>query len=184
MVKLESAQKLEHYQEAPDFHLIDTTGGEIPLASLQGSKGTVIIFMCNHCPYVIFKLPRMLELVSKYKSKGISFIGINSNDADIVPEDSFEEMVSFVKKEKLPFPYLYDESQEVAELYGATCTPDPFIFDKNLKLVYHGRFDNALNPGEKVSNLIFESALDNLIAEKSIEPWFLPSMGCSIKWRE
>lgn len=181
---MQSNAKLEQGDEAPDFHLVDTTGGEIPLTSLQGAKGTVIIFMCNHCPYVLFKLQRMIDLTHKYKPKGISFIGINSNDPDIVPEDSFENMGAFAKEHKLPFSYLYDETQEVAELYGATCTPDPFVFDKNLKLVYHGRFDNALNPGEKTTELIFERVLDDVIATKRVDPWFLPSMGCSIKWRE
>ena len=181
---MESRAHLERWQEAPDFHLVDTHGGEIPLVSLQGSKATVIIFMCNHCPFVLFKLKRMIELAQKYSSKGVSFVGINSNDAQEVPEDSFEHMQGFAQEHKLPFPYLYDESQEVAELYGATCTPDPFVFDRHLKLAYHGRFDNALSPGEKTTDLIFERVLDALIAGTTSEPWFLPSMGCSIKWRE
>lgn len=140
---------------APDFNLLGTDDKKHTLNSLKGEKFTLIVFMCNHCPYVI---PRLDEL-NKLNEK-INVIGINPNDPVKYPDDSFENM----KKLPVKFPYLIDETQEIAKKYGAVCTPDPFLFDENLKLIYHGRIDDI------------EKALTSSIEE-------IPSQGCSIKWK-
>ena len=140
---------------APDFNLLGTDDKKHTLNSLKGEKFTLIVFMCNHCPYVI---PRLDEL-NKLNEK-INVIGINPNDPIKYPDDSFENM----KKLPIKFPYLIDETQEIAKKYGAVCTPDPFLFDENLKLIYHGRIEDI------------EKALTSSIEE-------IPSQGCSIKWK-
>ena len=140
---------------APDFNLLGTDNKKHSLNSLKGKKFTLIVFMCNHCPYVI---PRLDEL-NKLNEK-INVIGINPNDPEKYIEDSFENM----KKLRVKFPYLIDETQEIAKKYGAVCTPDPFLFDENLKLIYHGRIEDI------------EKALTSSIEE-------IPSQGCSIKWK-
>jgi len=183
MVLTESALKLKAGDTAPDFSLPGTDGKSHSLQSLKGKSGTLVIFMCNHCPYVQAKLPEMLELRSLYSKKGISLIGISSNDAAKYPADSFENMKSSARERGIKFPYLYDETQEVARLYGGVCTPDPFLFDSKLLLAYHGRFDDAPGLGGSAQRHFMRDAIDSLLAGKKPEIDFYPSLGCSIKWR-
>jgi len=110
---------------------------------LKSPKGTVVIFMCNHCPYVVHVMPKLVELANDYIAKGLKFVGISSNDIISHPADSPDQMKSYAKKYQLPFPYLYDESQEIAKAYDAACTPDFYVYDGNDKLYYHGRFDDT-----------------------------------------
>lgn len=179
----ESAQKLAAGDFAPDFSLNGIDGKLHALPSLAGKKGTLVIFMCNHCPYVQAKIPEMNELYSLYSKKGISLIGISSNDAAKYPADSFENMKLFAKEKGIMFPYLYDESQETARAYGAACTPDPFLFDSSLSLSYHGRFDDAPGIGGAAKNFFMREAIDSLLAGRKPSLDFHPSMGCSIKWK-
>lgn len=136
--------------KAPEFNLPNPVkNNEIQsLESLKGKKGTLIVFMCNHCPFVLHIIETLEELYEDYKDQGIEFIAINSNDVDRYPADSPEMMVEFVDEKGIKFPYLYDESQEVAKAYDAACTPDFYFFDENLNLIYRGQMDDS-RPGNQ-----------------------------------
>lgn len=131
----------------------------------------VVIFMCNHCPYIKATIDRMIAIQADYKDKGVQLIGINANDSEGYPEDSFEAMQEWVKEKGINFPYLHDESQEVARAYQAQCTPDIYVFDQNRKLTYHGRIEDL------------RLAFDAILAGKPVSAEQKPSMGCSIKWK-
>lgn len=170
---------------APSFRLLEPrTNQWRSLDDLISSKGTVIIFMCNHCPYVKHILPALLAVARDYIPKGIAFVGINSNDPVAYPEDSPDEMKRLAEAMDFPFPYLFDETQEVARQYSATCTPDLFVFDGERRLVYRGQFD-ASRPSNDIppTGADLRNALDALLAGRPIPPEQSPSVGCSIKWR-
>ncbi len=167
--------------KAPDFELLDTKNNKIcSLEELKSTKATVIMFICNHCPYVKHIQRQLVQLTKDYQPKGIAFIAINANDAIKYPEDAPKEMA----KHTYPFPYLYDESQITAKAYGAACTPDFYIFNKDLLCVYRGQLDDS-RPGNKipVTGNSLRAALDNLITEKPVDSNQKPSIGCSIKWK-
>ena len=182
MVLLESQVKLKAGDIAPGFELLGIDDKKHALNDYHDYKGILIIFMCNHCPYVKAKADALNELYEKF-GKEIAIVGINSNDSTDYPEDSFESMQAFSEEHALNFPYLFDESQEVPKAYGAVCTPDPFLFNQEKKLVYHGRFDDALSPGEVPSTSDMADAIDAVLTGRKIENDFLYSMGCSLKWR-
>ena len=170
--------------KAPDFNLPDTVSGKMmSLADLQSNKATVVLFICNHCPYVKHVNSGLVALANEYIAKGVSFIGINSNDATRYPDDSPGHMTEVAKKQKYPFPYLFDESQEVAKAYDAACTPEFYVFDKNLSLVYHGQMDDS-RPSTNVpvtgKDLAF--ALESTLAGKPVQGVQKPGIGCGIKW--
>ena len=171
--------------KAPDFILPDTVSGlNISLTSLTG-KATVIMFICNHCPFVKHVNDELVRLANDYIPKGISFIAISSNDVANYPDDSPEKMKQVAKELGYPFPYLYDESQEVAKAYDAACTPDFFIYDKDLQLAYRGQLDDSRpSNGIPVTGKDIRAALDNLLSGKSISPEQRPSIGCNIKWKK
>lgn len=172
---------------APDFTLENPLSGrEQSLQDLKSSQGTVIMFMCNHCPYVKHALPEILKITNEYGKKGISFIGINANNPADYPQDAPPKMAELAKSLHFNFPYLFDKTQEIAKAYHAECTPDFFLFDENLKCVYRGRLDES-SPGKDPSLLTgkdLRNALDFLLAGKAIDPDQKPSMGCNIKWKE
>lgn len=170
---------------APDFTLPDTiSGNELSLSNLKSGKGTVIMFICNHCPYVLHINSELVSLAKEYQAKGIAFIGISSNDVDNYPQDSPDKMTKVAKQEGYTFPYLYDETQDIARAYDAACTPEFYVFDGNLKLVYHGQMDDS-RPGntEPVNGKDLRKALDLLLDGKSISPDQKPGIGCGIKWK-
>ncbi|CEK10594.1 thioredoxin family protein [Legionella hackeliae] len=148
------------------------------------SKATVIMFICNHCPYVRHISHALTKLAQDYLSKGVSFLAINSNDVEAYPADSPENMKKIALEQNYPFPYLYDETQEVAKAYQAACTPDFYIFDSDLLLAYRGQFDDS-RPGNDiaVTGSDIRQALDNLLAKKPISTEQKPSLGCNIKWK-
>ena len=171
--------------KAPNFKLVDVVSDKtLTLTELKGEKATVIIFMCNHCPYVIHVLNQLVSLNKDYQNRGISFISISSNDVQNYPEDSPQKMKDLAEGLGNPFPYLFDETQEIAKAYSAACTPDFFIFDKGLGCVYRGQLDDS-RPGNNnpVTGQDIRSALDNIIVENKIDPNQKPSIGCNIKWR-
>ena len=171
--------------KAPDFNLPDTvTGKQIALKNITGDVATVIMFICNHCPFVKHVNAELVKLANDYKNKGIGFTAISSNDAVNYPDDSPGLMTQVAKQLKYPFPYLYDESQEVAKAYDATCTPDFFIYDKDLRLVYRGQLDDS-RPGNEipVTGKDIRRALDCLINGQPIPELQRPSIGCNIKWK-
>ncbi|MEM4555114.1 MAG: thioredoxin family protein [Candidatus Anstonellaceae archaeon] len=184
MVLLQSEQKLKTGDVAPFFSLLGVDGKIHSLSDYAGAKAFLVVFMCNHCPYVKAKFPRLNQIYDKYYQRGLKMVGINPNDASQYPEDSFENMKKVAKEQKFRFDYLYDETQEVAKAYGAVCTPDPFLFDSNMRLAYHGRLDDALSPGMKPTKFDMENAIDAVLAGKRPNPAFLFSQGCSIKWKE
>lgn len=169
---------------APNFTLKDTvTNNLLSLTNLKGKEGTVIMFICNHCPYVIHVNPMIVKIATAYQKKGIQFIAISSNDVKNYPEDSPHLMKKNAEKEGYVFPYLYDENQEVAKAYDAACTPDFYLFNNQLKLVYRGQLDSS-RPENNIplTGLDLTNALDKLLNNKQINSIQKPSMGCNIKW--
>lgn len=169
---------------APNFHLRDVISNNYySLDDLKSDKATVIMFICNHCPYVIHVNPEIVKIANEYKNKGISFIAISSNDIDAYPEDGPDKMSIVAKVLKFPFPYLFDKTQEVAKAYGATCTPDFYVFDSKQKLSYRGRIDSS-RPGNDipVTGEDLRSAIDICLKGQNKEKQY-PSIGCNIKWK-
>ncbi len=171
----------------PDFALpacnSDTKDTLTSRDDCMGSQGLVVVFMCNHCPFVVHMEDALLDVARMYISKGLGFVGISSNDAIQYPQDSFGAMGLRAKAKDYPFPYLYDESQGVARAYGAECTPDIFILDSAGSLAYRGRFD-ATRPGMgRATGQELMRALDELLNAGEVTMAQLPSMGCNIKWR-
>ena len=170
---------------APSFSLYDTISGkEQTLDSLISEKATVIMFISNHCPFVKHVNDQLVKLANDYFPKGISFIAIGSNDVLNYPEDSPEKMKEYAQRLKYPFPYLYDESQEIAKAYDAACTPDFYIFDKDKKCVYRGQLDDSRpGNGKPVTGKDIREALDAILNNTTINPDQRPSIGCNIKWK-
>jgi peroxiredoxin len=172
--------------KAPGFRLWDVISDkDLSLRELKSDTATVIMFICNHCPYVKHLQKGLVELANDYIPKGISFIAICSNDIENYPDDSPENMRAVAKRLGYPFPYLFDESQEVARAYDATCTPDFFIFDEELKCVYRGQMDDS-RPGNEnpVTGKDLRNALDNILSGKPVTEVQYPSIGCNIKWKQ
>ena len=151
--------------------------------SWEDAKVMVIVFMCNHCPYVQAVWSRMIKLQNGYKYKNVQFIGINSNDDSDFPEDSFENMKKYVVEKGQNFPYLRDETQEVAKEFGAVCTPEIFVYSGDRMLVYHGRFDDNWRDESKVQSHDLKDAIDSVLAGVAPREGQISSMGCSIKWK-
>lgn len=171
--------------QAPEFSLLDTISEKtMNLQSLKGSRGTVIMFICNHCPFVIHVNPEITRLANEYSTKGISFIAISSNDIEKYPEDAPDYMRIKAKAENYSFPYLYDEHQEVAKSYDAACTPDFYLFNDELKLVYRGQLDDS-RPGNDLplNGNDLRKAMNNLLNGAEIDTFQKPSIGCNIKWK-
>lgn len=169
---------------APDFSLPDTEGNIVSLADLEGAPALLVIFMCNHCPFVKHVLDNLVQFVKEYQAKGVAVVGINSNDVDRFPEDNPEMMAEVVEVSGFTFPYLYDETQEVAKAYHAACTPDFFLFDKDRTLVYRGQMDDS-RPGNNVpvTGVDLRVALDAVLEGKQMPEEQKPSIGCNIKWK-
>lgn len=169
---------------APAFELPDTVGGQrLSYAALRGSTATVVMFLCNHCPYVKHIHAELLRVVHDYQPRGIAFIAISSNDAASHPEDAPDKMKQQARVHGYTFPYLYDQTQDVARAFNAACTPEFYVFDHGDTLVYRGRMDaatpknNAVNDGGDL-----RAALDALLAGRPVNPQQYPSYGCNIKW--
>ena len=170
---------------APDFKLMNVDGREVSLADFEGQPALLVIFMCNHCPFVIHIADELARLTSEYMARGVAVVGINSNDVSKHPADSPEQMVHEAESRGYQFPYLYDETQEVAHAYRAACTPDFFLFDKNRKLVYRGQLDDSRpGSGVPVTGKDLRAALDATLAGKAPAEEQRASLGCNIKWIE
>ncbi len=182
MVLLESQLRLRTGDAAPEFKLTGTDDMTHSLGD-YGKGGLLVIFMCNHCPYVKAKSDALNELYGEFGDK-IDIVGINSNDPSAYPEDSFDNMKTVASKKGFKFDYLVDTTQEVARKYGAMCTPDPFLFDKDKKLVFHGRIDDAMKPGSTPTENTMAVNIRKMLSGEGIEKDFDPSIGCSIKWKE
>ena len=169
---------------APDFQLPDTNGKTIALAHFRDKPALLVIFMCNHCPYVKHIRAGLAQLARDYLPRGVALVGINSNDVANYPDDSPTRMAEEVKSAGYIFPYLYDETQAAAKAYRAACTPDIFLFDRGRKLVYRGQFDDS-RPGNgvPVTGKDLRAALDAVLAGKPTSTFQAPSIGCNIKWK-
>jgi peroxiredoxin len=169
---------------APDFKLMNVDGREVELADFAGKPALLVMFMCNHCPFVIHVADQLAQLASEYMARGVAVVGINSNDTAAHPADSPERMVAEAEERGYPFPYLFDETQEVAHAYRAACTPDFFLFDKDRKLAYRGQLDDS-RPGNgvPVTGKDLRAALDAVLAGKKPAEEQRASLGCNIKWK-
>lgn len=171
--------------QAPAFSLPDMVSGEtLSLDQIQGKEGTVVMFICNHCPFVKHVFAGIVDLANDYLDKGVSFVAISSNDVENYPDDAPDLMTKVAAEQNFPFPYLYDETQEVARAYDAACTPDFYIFDKNKSLVYRGQLDDSRpENGIPVTGNDMRSALEAMCDGKEISVTQKPSIGCNIKWK-
>ncbi len=172
--------------QAPNFNLLDSSTRKIlSLQQLKGKEGTVIMFFCNHCPFVIHVNAALVSIAKNYTEKGFSFIAISSNDTVNYPQDSLDNMTIHAKKEGYTFPYLYDETQDIAKAYDAACTPDFYVFNEDLNLAYRGQLDDS-RPGNglPVNGNDLKHALDCLIDSTENKTPQKPSIGCNIKWKE
>ena len=169
----------------PDFKLPDIDGNIVSRADFDDSPALLVIFMCNHCPYVKHILEPMAALISDYQKKGVAVVGINSNDVENFPEDAPNKMTAVATENDFTFPYLYDESQKVAQAYRAACTPDFFLFDRQRKLFYRGQMDDS-RPGNgiPVTGADLCAALDAVLKNNKPPAEQKPSMGCNIKWKK
>ena len=176
---------LELGTQAPDFTLPDAVSGRmVSLGDVKTDKGLVVMFLCNHCPYVIHVNSEIVRVAKDYIAKGLGFVAISSNDVEKYPEDSPGLMKEAALRLGYPFPYLYDESQEVARAYDAACTPDFFVFDRAMELVYRGRLDDSRPKNDNpLTGKDLRAALDAVLAGKPVSEVQYPSGGCNIKWR-
>jgi len=170
---------------APDFSLVNVDGKTVSLADFADAPALLVIFMCNHCPYVIHVADYLAVLAQEYMACGVAVVGISSNDVASYPADSPEQMVAEAEQRGYGFPYLYDDTQEVAHAYRAACTPDFFLFDADQKLVYRGQLDSSRpDSGIPLTGEDLRAALDAVLAGNSPAQDQTPSLGCNIKWKE
>lgn len=170
--------------KAPDFNLPATNFNDFfTYKSIKGTKGTLVMFICNHCPYVLHVIDEIVMIANDYRVQGIGVVAISSNDVSNYPQDSPDKMADFALENKIDFPYLYDKTQEVAKAYEAACTPDFYLFDSQDKLIYRGQLDDS-RPGNgiPVSGSDLRGAIDSILYNRKIDESQKPSLGCNIKW--
>ncbi len=175
---------LEVGTPAPHFSLPDTRGKTVALSDFDDAPALLVVFMCNHCPFVKHVLDTFVKLAAEYRGKGLAVVGINANDVDSFPEDRPERMAQVAREKGFTFPYLYDQTQDVAKAYHAACTPDFFLFDSDRRLAYRGQMDDS-RPGNNkpVTGADLRAALDAVLAGQPAPEVQKPSLGCNIKWR-
>jgi peroxiredoxin len=170
--------------KAPDFSLVNVDGRSVSPADFANAPALLVVFMCNHCPFVKHLAAPLAQFSAEYVSKGLAMVGINSNDVANYPADSPEQMVREAEERGYRFPYLYDETQEVAKAYRAACTPDFFLFDRERRLAYRGQFDDSRpDNGKAITGADLRAAVDAVLAGKRPSDQQRPSIGCNIKWR-
>lgn len=175
---------LELGTKAPDFKLTDAEGNTVALSDFSDAKALIVMFVCNHCPFVVHVKEALADIYRDYKDKGVAMIAINANDVANYPQDAPSKMGPFAKEAGWQFPYLYDETQEVAKAYRAACTPDIYVFDGDQRLVYRGQIDGS-RPGNdvEVTGEHLRQALDDVLAGRDVSVEQVPSTGCNIKWK-
>lgn len=170
--------------EAPSFRLPDPGGKLVSLEDFKSAPALLVVFMCNHCPFVKHVLPHFVQLAREYRDRGVGIVGISSNDVDSYPADAPEKMAELSNAMSFPFPYLYDEGQQVAKAYGAACTPDFYLFDSDRRLVYRGQMDDSRpSNGRPVTGLDLRTAMDAVLEGRPVSEDQRPSIGCNIKWK-
>ncbi len=170
--------------KAPFFELPDASGAIVNLDDFKAAPALLVIFMCNHCPYVKHIRPKLAAITDAYRNKGVAIVGINSNDSDKYPDDAPDKMIEEVRNAGYTFPYLFDESQEVAKAFRAACTPEFYLFDKERRLVYRGQFDDSRPGNDKpVTGADLTVAMDAVLQDREVPQDQKPGIGCNIKWR-
>jgi peroxiredoxin len=170
--------------KAPDFSLVNVDGRTVSLADFKGAPALLVVFMCNHCPFVKHLAAALAQFAHEYMQKKVAVVGINSNDVASYPADSPEQMVHEAEDQGYTFPYLYDETQEAAKAYRAACTPDFFLFDRDQRLVYRGQFDSSRpDNGVPITGADLRAAVDAVLAGKKPSDKQMPSIGCNVKWK-
>lgn len=169
---------------APPFSLPDTEGNAVSLEDYKDVPALLVVFMCNHCPFVKHVLPQFVELAREYQGREVGIVGISSNDVSAYPDDSPEKMAQLSSTMDFPFPYLYDEAQQVAKSYGAACTPDFYLFGRDGRLVYRGQMDDSRpSNGRPVTGADLRAAMDAVLGGRKVPDNQKPSIGCNIKWK-
>lgn len=169
---------------APPFSLPDTEGKVVSLEDYNDAPALLVVFLCNHCPFVKHVLPQFVELAREYQGREVGIVGISSNDVSAYPDDSPEKMAELSSTMDFPFPYLYDETQQVAKNYGAACTPDFYLFDRDGRLVYRGQMDDSRpSNGRPVTGADLRAAMDAVLGGRKVSDDQKPSIGCNIKWK-
>ncbi|WP_458186706.1 thioredoxin family protein [Haladaptatus sp. NG-WS-4] len=185
MVMKESEEKIERDDPVPNFELRGTDEETYTLSDFAEFDAVLLVFTCNHCPYAQAKFDLLNDVAAEYDD--VAVVGVNPNDAEEYPDDSFETMQEWVEEGRIQYDaYLRDETQEVADAYGAVCTPDPFLLRNEgdtFTLAYHGRLDDALNPDDEPTEFYVHEAIESVLAGEDVDLEFLPSRGCSIKWK-
>ena len=181
MAKTLSSQTLKKNDNAPSFRLMGTDNKFYSLEDFK-SKCLLIVFICNHCPYVKARIGDLVTLQRNFPKSELQIVGINSNDPSY-QDEGFENMIKFFKENNLNFPYVIDDAQQIARSYGAVCTPDPFLFDQNRRLVFHGKINDAMEPEMTPQVHVMENNIRKTLNGEIIEKDFDPSIGCSIKWK-
>ena len=167
----------------PSFELLNVDGNRLGSESLTGAKAGLVAFLCNHCPYVKGSEDMLISIVKRFQADGLKTLVINSNDAAKYPEDSYEKMQEKALAQGLPYPYLYDESQDVARLFDAACTPEFYLFDRDGKLAYHGTINDSPRDPSRVTKDYLSKAIEAVLEGRTPEPQFVHPLGCSIKWK-
>ena len=167
----------------PSFELVSVDGERFGSQYLAGAKAGLVAFLCNHCPYVKGSEDMLISIVKRFQGDGLKTLVINSNDAVKYPEDSFEKMKEKAVSHALPYPYLYDESQDVARLFDAACTPEFYLFDRDGKLAYHGTINDSPRDPSRVTKDFLSKAIEAVLEGRTPEPQFVHPLGCSIKWK-
>ena len=167
----------------PSFELLNVDGNRLGSESLTGAKAGLVAFLCNHCPYVKGSEDMLISIVKRFQADGLKTLVINSNDAAKYPEDSYEKMTEKAVAQGLPYPYLYDESQDVARLFDAACTPEFYLFDRDGKLAYHGTINDSPRDPSRVTKDYLSKAIEAVLEGRTPEPQFVHPLGCSIKWK-
>lgn len=169
---------------APDFNLPGTDNKTYSLESFKDKKVLVVIFMCNHCPYVMAVLRRLINLQNDYADRSVQLVGINVNDIEKYPDDSPAHMQELAEKKQLPFPYLFDATQETGRAYDAVCTPDIYVYGEERKLLYRGRIDDNWQHPDEITRHDLKDAIEAILTGQPVNDDQVSSMGCSIKWKE
>ena len=181
MAKTLSSQTLKKNDGAPAFRLMGTNDKFYTIEDFK-SKCLLIVFICNHCPYVKARIGDLVDLQNKFSKSQLQIVGINSNDP-AYQDEGFENMIKFSNENNLNFPYLIDDTQQIARIYGAVCTPDPFLFDEAKRLVFHGKINDAMEPEMTPQVHVMENNVKRVLDGQTLDKDFDPSIGCSIKWK-
>ena len=184
MQRESASEKFPLGSKLPSFDLPNVDGQKIGANYFKGSKAGLVVFTCNHCPYVKGSEEMLISIIRKFEGQGLKTLAINSNDAAQYPDDSFANMQAKSRSMKLPYPYLHDESQQVAKLFDAACTPEFYLFDANQNLVYHGTINDSPRDPAKVSKDFLSTALAQVLQGQAANPSYTHALGCSIKWRQ